>query len=155
MHTTLTAVTSSELTSRLYELRRAERGLLVEFLVFLGEVERRRLHLELGFSSLFVFLQQHLGYSSSASYRRSTAARLVSRFPIVAEYLGDGRLNLTTLVELRDVLEDATLEDVLARAAGRSEDDVKRLVAALRPRPPVADALRRLPVHRTAPTEST
>ena len=106
---TLATVPSSELTSRLYELRGEERRLLVEFLVYLGEVDRRRLYAELGFSSLFVFLSQHLGYSSSAAYRRSTAARLVARFPVVAEYLGDGRLSLTTLVELRDVLDEPHL----------------------------------------------
>ena len=147
---TLATVPSSELTSRLYELRGAERKLLVEFLVYLGEVDRRRLYAELGFSSLFVFLSQHLGYSSSAAYRRSTAARLVARFPIVAEYLGDGRLSLTTLVELRDVLEAGCLDEVLARAAGRSEDEVKRLVAAMRPRPAVPDSVRRMPVRAAA-----
>jgi hypothetical protein len=146
----LATVPSSELTSRLYELRGAERRLLVEFLVYLGEVDRRRLYAELGFSSLFVFLSQHLGYSSSAAYRRSTAARLVARFPVVAEYLADGRLCLTTLVELRDVLDEPRLDEVLARAAGRSEDEVKRLVAALRPRPAVPDSLRLKPVRASA-----
>ncbi len=154
MHTNaLATVPSSELTSRLYELRRAERRLLVEFLEYLGEVDRRRLYAELGFSSLFVFLSQHLGYSSSAAYRRSTAARLIARFPVVAECLGDGRLSLTTLVELRDVLDGPGREEVLARAAGRSEDEVKRLVAALRPRPAVPDSLRRKPSRAAdAPT---
>lgn len=45
----------------------------------------------------------------------------------------DGRLGLTTLCELRDVLHEQTLEDVLARAAGCTEEQVKRLVATLRP----------------------
>jgi 5-methylcytosine-specific restriction endonuclease McrA len=66
----------------------------------------------------------------------------------VADYLTDGRLNLTTLVELRDVLDEAHLIEVLDRAAGRTEEQVKQLVAALRPRPAPADLLRKLPGSR-------
>ncbi len=134
------------LTARLYELRRRERDLLVEFLVYLAELDRRRAYLELGFSSLFAFLTDYLGYTRSAAFRRTTAARLLARFPVVAEHLADGRLNLTTLVELRDVLDEERLPEILARAAGRTEDQVKELVAALRPREAPADLLCRLPV---------
>ncbi len=77
-----------------------------------------------------------------------TAARLLARFPVLADYLADGRLNLTTLVELRDVLDKADLVEILDRAAGRTEDQVKELVASLRPQPAPADLLRRLPSPR-------
>jgi hypothetical protein len=100
----LTDVSSDRLTARLYELRVEERHRLVEFLAYLAELERRRLHLDLGFASAFAFCTDHLGLTKGAAYRRTTAARLADRFPIVADYLADGRLNLTTLVELRDVL---------------------------------------------------
>src|SRR5207244_1957518 len=56
----------------------------------------------------------------------------------------DGRLGLVTLVELRDVLEEERLRETLDRAAGRSEDEVKALVAALRPEPEPAPLFRRL-----------
>src|SRR4029079_4724415 len=100
---------ASALTARLYDIRKAERGLLVEFLTYLAEVDRRGVHLEVGFSSLFAYLTEHLRFSRSAAFRRSTAARLLARFPVVADYLADGRLCLTTLVELRDVLDEARL----------------------------------------------
>lgn len=138
------------LTARLYEIRAAERGLLVEFLAHLAELDRRQLYLELGFSSTFAYLTDHLGLTRSAAFRRTTAARLVARFPIVTEYLGDGRLCLTTLVELRDVLEEARLRETLDRAAGRTEEQVRALVAALRPRPAPVDLLRRLPEPKSA-----
>ena len=133
------------LTARLYEIRKAERGLLVEFLTYLGELDRRRTYLELGFPSLFAFLTDHLGYTRSAAFRRSTAARLVVRFPVLCDPLADGRLCLTTLVELRDVLDAERLDEIVARAAGRTEDEVRQLVAALQPRPEPMDLLRRLP----------
>jgi hypothetical protein len=37
--------------------------------------------------------------TKASAFRRTTAARLLARFPVVADYLADGRLNLTTLVE--------------------------------------------------------
>src|SRR5262249_41047169 len=52
----------------------------------------------IGFSSTFASLADHLGLTRSSAFRRTTAARLLARFPIVAEYLGDGRLCLTTSV---------------------------------------------------------
>jgi 5-methylcytosine-specific restriction endonuclease McrA len=136
---------AGELTSRLYALRAAERKLIVEFLGYLGELDARKIYLELGFSSTFAFCTDHLGLSKSSAYRRTTAARLMVRFPLVAEYLEDGRLGLTTLVELRDALDAETVLSVLDRAAGRTEDEVKVLAAALRPQPAPPDLLRRLP----------
>jgi 5-methylcytosine-specific restriction endonuclease McrA len=141
----LEAVSDGHLTARLYELRSQERALLVEFLRYLAELDRRRLYLEAGYPSLFAFCTEYLGLTSSSAFRRTTAARLLARFPVVATYLADGRLCLTTLVELRDVLEESRLDEVLGRAAGRTEQQVKELVAAMRPRPAPPEMLRRLP----------
>jgi 5-methylcytosine-specific restriction endonuclease McrA len=144
----LSDLSDDALTVRLVEIRKQERGLLVEFLRYLAELDRRKTVLALGFPSLFSFCTDHLGFPKASAFRRTTAARLLARFPVVAEYLVDGRLNLTTLVELRDVLEEGHLIEILDRAAGRNEDQVKELVAALRPRSAPADLLRKLPDRR-------
>ena len=136
------------LTTRLLEIRKHERSLLVELLGLLAELDRRKTVLALGFSSLFSFCTDRLGLTKASAFRRTTAARLLARFPIIAEYLADGRLNLTTLVELRDVLDEAHATEILDRAAGRTEDQVKHLVAALRPQPAPPDLLRKLPNQR-------
>jgi len=133
------------LTARLYDIRGQERALVVEFLHLLNEIERRRTVLALGFSSTFAFCVEHLGLSKGTAYRRITCARLVKRFPVLAEYLGDGRLTTATLVPLREVLCEERLDEILDRAAGRSEEQVAELAAALRPRPEPAEMLRRLP----------
>ena len=52
---TLTDLPDGALTDRLLEINRHERGLLVEFLRYLGEVDRRRTALAQGFPSLFSF----------------------------------------------------------------------------------------------------
>src|SRR5438552_2713334 len=132
--TIVTAFTDGQLTERLYEIRRDERRLLVEFLTCLAELDRRKLYAAAGFSSLFSYCTDQLGLTRSAAFRRTTAARLLSRFPVIADHLADGRLCLTTLVELREVLDADKLDEILARAAGRTEEQVKELVAALKPR---------------------
>ncbi len=136
------------LTRRLFEIRKQERSLLAEFLGYLAELDRRKTVVAQGYPSLFSFCTDCLGLSKAAAFRRTTAARLLARFPLVAGYLTDGRLNLTTLVELRDVLDEAHLIEILDRAAGRTEEQVKELVAALRPQAVPADLLRKLPNPR-------
>src|SRR5882757_1628285 len=145
---TLSDVPDDVLVDRLLNIRKHERSLLVELLHYLGELDRRRAVLALGYPSLFSFCVDALGLTKAAAFRRTTAARLMARFPLVADYLMDGRLNLTTLGELRDILDESHLVEILDRAAGRTEDQVKELVAKLRPQPAPADLLRKLPTHR-------
>src|SRR6185503_7560218 len=101
----LDGVSSETIVAHLYELRRLERASLVEFLWYLSEVEQRRVHLEMGFSSTFVFCTDHLGLTKGAAFRRTKGAELLSRFPLAGVYLADGRLSLSTFVLLRDVLD--------------------------------------------------
>ena len=141
----LANVKADYLTSRMQDLRRQERQGLAEFLACLGEMERRRLHLELGFGSIFAYLVDQFGYDKASAYRRWKACGLVARFPILVDYIADGRLGLITLVLLRDVLDEARLDEILGRAAGRTVEEVERLVAALAPDPAPAEMIRKLP----------
>ena len=136
------------ITGRLLEIGRHERGLLVETLDHLAELDRRNAALTMGFSSLFAFCTDFLGYSNGSAFRRTKAARLLARFPIVREYLADGRLTLSKLVELREVLDEAHVVEIVDRAVGLTEDQVKVLVAELRPKAPPPDHLRKLPTPR-------
>jgi hypothetical protein len=142
------------LTGRLLEICKAERGMLVECLRYLVEVEQRRTALAQGFPSLFSYCTDVLGYSNASAYRRTTAARLLARFPVVGDYLSDGRLNLTNLVELRQVLDEEHVVQILDRAAGGTEDRVKELAAELRPEAAPLDLLRRLPSQRNCSSSS-
>jgi 5-methylcytosine-specific restriction endonuclease McrA len=151
---TLSDVPDDVLVDRLLHIRKHERSLLIELLRYLGEMDRRRAVLALGYSSLFSFCVDALGLTKAAAFRRTTAARLMARFPLAADYLMDGRLNLTTLVDLRDVLDESHLVEILDGAAGRTEDQVKELVAKLRPQPAPSDLLRKLPTHRNDCTGS-
>jgi 5-methylcytosine-specific restriction endonuclease McrA len=148
MIVTLADVPDEALTGRLLEIRKQERSLLVEFLGYLAELDRRKTVVAQGYPSLFSFCTDFLGLSKASAFRRTTAARLLARFPLVAEYLGDGLLKLTKMFELRYVLDEAHLVEILDGAAGRTEEQVKELVAALRPQAAPADLLRKLPNQR-------
>ena len=117
----------------LADLLRCERAALSDFLVALADFHRRRLWLELGHSSLFYFLHRELGLSSGAAFYRKTAAELIQKFPEIIEPLRDGRLCLTSVVELAKVLTPENREDVLPRFFHLSKSGAKAVSAALRP----------------------
>ena len=77
----LSGLSDRELLARVKVLVSQERATTLEILVHLNEVERRRLHLRLGYPSLFEYCTRHLGYSSSAAGRRIHAARCVRDYP--------------------------------------------------------------------------
>ncbi len=65
--------------------------------------EDRKLHLELGFSSLFDWLTRGHGYSESAAQRRIQAARLLRSIPSISDKLESGATNLTNISRAQTV----------------------------------------------------
>ncbi|MGC4000047.1 MAG: HNH endonuclease signature motif containing protein [Anaeromyxobacter sp.] len=122
-----------------------ERGIKVESLLALAEVERRKFYLDLGYPSLWAFCREVLHLLEGGAYRRITAMRLLSRFPSLEAPLRDGRLSLTTLGMLRDVLTEESLEALVGQAAFKSKAEVERLVVTIKPRAAPKDGLRRIP----------
>src|SRR5262245_20802808 len=112
----LASLSSATLTARLGELLGEERSLQVEFLRCLAEYEARSIYLAQGYSSLFSYLTEGLHLAGGSAYRRMVAARLLRRFPVLADALRGGRLSLTTLAELKDVLEANNVVELIARA---------------------------------------
>src|SRR6266542_4185215 len=122
-----------DLSARLAELLHRERAALAAFLVALADFDRKRLWLELGHASLFYFLHRELGLSSGAAFYRKTAAGLIQRFPDIVDPLRDGRLCMTSVVELAKVLTPENRDDVLPRFFHLSKSGAKAVSAALRP----------------------
>src|SRR6202795_2532885 len=129
------STTARDLDRRLADLVRSERHLAVRFVVELAGFAKRELHRELGYSSLFYYCLRQLGLSKSSAFRRSEAARLITRFPAVADLLRQGRRSIRSLVELREVLTEENHAQVLARAAGMSQEETQLLAVELKPRP--------------------
>ena len=122
-----------DLSAQLADLLRRERAALAEFLLALADFDRQRRWLELGHASLFYFLHRELGLSKGAAFYRKTAAELIQKYPAVIEPLRDGRLCLTSVVELSKVLTRENLAEVLPRFFHLSKREAKDITAELRP----------------------
>src|SRR6266851_8198609 len=145
------SINAHDLDRRLADLVRSERHLVVQFLVELAGFAKRELYRELGYTSLFYYCVRQLGLSKSSAFRRSEAARLIARFPVIADRLAEGRLSIRALVELREVLTEENHAEVLARAEGKSQEEAQLLAVELKPRPVPRDVVRVLPMPPAPP----
>ena len=133
---TLAVMTNArDLAARLADLLRHEHAAMADFLSALADFDRRRLWVDLGYSGLFMFLHRKLGLSKGASYYRKVAAELVQRVPEILEPLRDGRLCVTSIVELAKVLTPENAGEVLPRFLHRSKREAMEVRAELRPDP--------------------
>ncbi len=122
-----------ELTARLSDLLRRERTAMCEFLVALAEFDRRKLWVELGHPNLFSFLRRDLGLSAGAAHYRKVAAELMQRFPQVEAAIRDGKLCLSSIVELGKVLTAENAAEVLPRFFGLSSREAALVAVEIRP----------------------
>ena len=100
----LTQISNHELLNRVEKLSRTERKITHLILCHLVEVETRRLHLDLGYTSLFRYMTAHLHYSEDAAYRRIQAARLLKKMPQLEKSIETGEVNLTQLQQVQKCL---------------------------------------------------
>ena len=85
------------------------------------------------FSPKAIFLHRELGLSKGASHFRKVAAELVQRYPEVVEPLRDGRLCITSVVELAKVITPENRAEVLPRFFHTSKKEAKEVSAEIRP----------------------
>jgi 5-methylcytosine-specific restriction endonuclease McrA len=142
---TITTLSNSDLLTKTRALVSEERRLTALVLNHLQEVERRRLHLELGFSSLFDFCQRELGYSENEAHSRISAMRLSREIPSVVSAVEEGRLSLTNLVRAQSYFRQekkagkpvslAEKKELVSALEGKSTRDCERILAELSPQP--------------------
>jgi 5-methylcytosine-specific restriction endonuclease McrA len=114
-------------------LLRHEQGAMADFLVALADFDRRALWRALGHSCLFYYLQRELRLSDGAAHFRKVAARLIQRFPEVVEPLREGKLCLTSIVELARVMTEENREETLPQFFHMSKRQAKAVAAAILP----------------------
>ncbi len=154
MNTTLAALDNEALLAATRSLVARSNATEVELLLHLGEVDKRRLYAELGFSSMHRYCTELLGFSTYVALDRIGVARLANQHPDLLKHLAAGRLNVTSLKILASLLskEDAKgAERIAARAFGLTTKNVAELAAELEPKPLLADSARKLPSPTPAP----
>src|SRR5512133_2061542 len=122
-----------DLAARLASLLRNERHAMAEFLVALADFDDRKAWMKLGHASLFTFLHRDLGLSKGASHFRKVAAELIQRYPEVVEPLRDGRLCITSVVELARVITPENRTEALPRFFHASKQEAKAVAAEIVP----------------------
>lgn len=88
---------NTELVSKLGSLSKQERSYTTAVVKYLAELDRRGYYRDLGFSSLFAFCTEFMGYSEGAAQRRIVAARLGAKFSVIFTLLENGQISLTSL----------------------------------------------------------
>jgi hypothetical protein len=118
------------------------RDITAKVVVYLAEIEERRLHLVSGFSSMFELCTRRLGMSEGEAFRRILAARLGRRFPIIYSLLATGDVHLSALELLRHHLTEENHVELLESARGKSKRETLALLAQRAPRADVPTRVR-------------
>lgn len=147
------------LISEMQRLVASEREATARLVACLAELDRRRLYLALGYTSLFKYCVDALRLSEDATFARIEVARAVRKFPCLVAHLAAGDLTLTAARLLAPHLTNENHQSLLAEARHKGMKEVQHLIARHKPRPPVPSTIRKLPdpkppVAATAETPS-
>jgi len=149
--------TDENLTTNLIEkikgLRGSEREIVAELIKTLAEIYSKKLYRTAGYSSLYSFCTEALGYSSGASWRRCAAARAVLKTPEILSKLSSGELTLCAVAELSKVLNEDNGSALLPEALGKSREELKVLVAQYQPVATTPKRRERVKVKRVEPSK--
>ena len=149
----LRALNDESLVSRLSSIAAQERENLADLVEHLMELDRRSIHIDRGFPSLFAYCMKELGYSEQAAYLRIRVARAALDLPEILGHLREGRLHLETIARLSPHLRKENVESLLPRALGATKREVLAMVAELEPAPVERDIV--IPVARVSSSATT
>ena len=152
--TVVESLSSSDLRTGTHELVRRSHGVEAQLLMYLGEIEERKLYRDWSFSSMFTFCVCELGFSEDVACNRIAIARAARSMPVILDVLRSGKVHLAGLRSLAPHLTTENQDEVLAEAAGKSKREIEELVARLSPQLPVPTIVRKLPDRRNSAPES-
>ena len=98
------------LLKNLKEARSKERAATYLVLKYLSQVKNTKLHLKLGYSSLYKFLIKELNYSEGEAVTRISALKLMMKQPLIESKIKDGEINLSKAAKLSNLIEKAKTE---------------------------------------------
>jgi hypothetical protein len=139
------ALSDDELIARLRVLVGSHRKVMSDIVAHLAEVGARRLHVRLGFDSLFRYCVETLGFSEDEAYRRTIAARMAREFPVILQMLTAGSISLSVVGLLRHRLTPDNCPELLEGVAGLTVRGAKEWLAARFPVADVPENVRKLP----------
>jgi hypothetical protein len=117
-------VSNEVLLEELKNLLVTEKFTTAEVVEYVRELDRRRLYLEHGHTSLFSFLTKGLGYAAASAQRRIDSARLLDSVPELKQALESGDLNLTQISMMAHAVRQKQKEEPSLRLSAESKQDL-------------------------------
>ena len=143
----LKAISNRQLLSSIRKLSEKERETVLSILVHLAEIDRRKLYLPMGYSTLYEFCKKHLGYCEATAGRRVNVARCIGRFPLAYRALASGKVSLTNLTLITKLMTTENAGELLSRIAGAPKKEIELLLSSRNPRSAVRDSVRTVHVR--------
>ncbi len=135
-----------DLLDKLENLVRRERNFLKEILIYLAEVDRRRLYAKQGYSSMYQYCLERFHWPEGSTYRRIQAARLSLRYPEILDCLEMGKINLASLDVLAPYLKNEQDRKLIQEIFGKTKSQTEYFVASLHPNEdPIDDRIQKIP----------
>lgn len=97
-------------------------------LEYLAEIDKRRLWIKEGYSSLYDFCIRYLNYSEGETHRRIQACRLSNKFEEIKPLLEKGSLSLTTMSLLSPFLNNDNAKDILPKVINQPTRQVEKVL---------------------------
>ena len=136
-------LSEAELLQKTSHLVQEERRITLDLIEHLREIQTRRLHESLGYSSLHAFVTGHLGLSEGAAQRRISALYLSKELPEVTEKIQSGALSLSSVSSLQTFFKNQKKlgmkpsveekREVIAQVEGLSRKETEKALYAIQP----------------------
>ena len=131
---------NQELVKYVETLVKVERRISVKILRHLIEIEKRRIHLDMGYASLFVFLTKHLKYSEGSAYRRIEAMKLLRDVPDLGNKIAVGSISVTVaaevsrLVKIKKIKNKEAKQELINLFSNKNKKEVEEEIAKIAPK---------------------
>lgn len=127
-------ISNENLHSLTLNAAKDEKSATLVLLEHLAEVDRRRLYAEKGFPSLWIYVNEFLGYSESQTTERVSAMRLMVKIPEVKKELEEGKITLTSAAKLathvrREKTGTTETLDLLTSISGKTTREAEQFLA--------------------------
>jgi hypothetical protein len=120
----LKSFSNLELFDQFKQLMQLENRTKAQIVEYVREIERRKLYIEHGFTSLFLFLTKGMGYAVASAQRRMDSARLLDAVPDLKEDLESGALNLTQISMVAQSIRQKRKEEPSVKFNAEDKQDL-------------------------------
>ncbi len=131
---------------------RTERSITLRIVHLLIEVERRKLYLTLGYSSMHDYASRGLGYSDSAAFRRIRTARSIALYPEIEGMIDRGELSFCAVAKISNSLTPENKNELLRRVTGKRLREIDAILAEDKPAVRIRDKVK--PIGTIEPPNS-